>query len=178
MEASNNMLKRTVAFVNTSALESDYSYLDDGPRKRFRRDPTILVANESWQATEPQKTSKPNTSRVQFCPFVQCQAIPCLEQQDKLALYYSEKDYVKFAAREKRRRKSFVLTMRVIHQQKKRIASGQDPIPSCKLVALYHYVLSTKKPQSSSFSLSSAQSPNAVGGQRHATPRAVNARAA
>ena len=138
--ASSNMLKRSRAVHDTSALEVEYTQVN---RKRFRRDSSIRVINDSWQANRHGDGSKPST-RVQFCPFVRCKEIPIVSEGDKLDLFYSKKDYDNFATHEKRRRKTFLLTVRVIREQKRRLSSNQDPVSSHQVATLYHCILSQK----------------------------------
>jgi hypothetical protein len=135
------MLKRSVAFVETSKLETEHE-IHIAKRRQILFLQKSVLANQSGtdRHREPAKPKK-----VAFSPFVQCRSIHCLHDQEKKILYYSQADYRKFEHHERRRRNAFVLTIRITNEQKKRARTGRALISFPRIVTMYHFIISRDK---------------------------------
>lgn len=141
------MLKRSIAIVNTSNLELENASLRVH-RKRLRREDTqVVTGTATWMAQSQNAAAIENISkRVHFCPLVQYKEIPSLCMM-KDVLFYSRDDYQKFQDHERRRRETYVLTKKLVNEQKKRAIAGRNMIPSTRVMTMYHVILTHQEQQ-------------------------------
>jgi hypothetical protein len=136
------MLKRSLAFVEANALKAEHEIQIAKKPLLCRHQKSIELAHQTWTGRQGETVE---SKIVKFSQFVQCRPIPSLHEQEKKILYYSQDDYRKFEAYERRRRDVLVLTIRLAREQKKRVGARRALISFPRVVTMYHCILSRNK---------------------------------